>query len=147
MPYYYFDSTALIKRYSMERGTRIVNKLMVKRGKVAIVPTWTVTDFYSILCARAHEGQITRDDCYSVLYKFEIESKQGLYRFIAPRMETYLATKELVLEYPSLRSPQVMHLALALELKPLRLTVVSADSQLLAASKTAGLHIINPTED
>jgi hypothetical protein len=44
MPYYYFDSTALVKRYSMERGTRIVNKLMVKRGKVAILPTWTVTE-------------------------------------------------------------------------------------------------------
>lgn len=147
MPYYYYDSTALVKRYSMERGTRIVNKLMVKRGRVAIVPTWTVTDFYSILCARAHEGQITRDDCYSVLYKFEIESKQGLYQFIAPQVETYLTTKELVLEYPFLRSAQVMHLALALELKPLRLTVVSTDTQLLAASKSAGLHIINPTED
>ena len=37
MPYYYFDSTALVKRYSMERGTRIIGRLMVKRGKVAIV--------------------------------------------------------------------------------------------------------------
>lgn len=147
MPYYYFDSTALVKRYSMERGTRIVNKLMIKRGKVAILPTWSVTDFYAILSTRAHEGHITRDDCYSVLYKFEIESQQGLYQFIAPTMGTYLATKELALEYPFLRSPQVMHLALALELKPLRLTVVSADQQLLAASKTAGLHIINPEAD
>jgi len=147
MPYYYFDSSALVKRYSMERGTRIVNRLMVKRGKVAILPTWSVTDFYAILSTRAQEGQITRDDCYSVLYKFEIESKQGLYQFIAPTMGTYLATKELVLEYPFLRSSQVMHLALALELKPLRLTVVSADTQLLAASKTAGLHIINPEDD
>jgi len=147
MPYYYFDSSALVKRYSMERGTRIVNKLMVKRGKVAILPTWTVTDFYAVLATRAQEGQITRDDCYSVIYKFEIESKDGLYQFIAPTMGTYLATKELVLEYPFLRSSQVMHLALALELKPLRLTVVSADTQLLAASKTAGLHIINPEED
>lgn len=147
MPYYYFDSSALVKRYSMERGTRIVNKLMVKRGKVAILPTWTVTDFYAVLATRAQEGQITRDDCYSVIYKFEIESKEGLYQFIAPTMGTYLSTKELVLEYPFLRSAQVMHLALALELKPLRLTVVSADTQLLAASKTAGLHIINPEED
>jgi len=147
MPYYYFDSSALVKRYSMERGTRIVNKLMVKRGKVAILPTWTVTDFYAVLATRAQEGQITRDDCYSVIYKFEIESKDGLYQFIAPNMGTYLATKELALEYPFLRSSQVMHLALALELKPLRLTVVSADTQLLAASKTAGLHIINPEED
>jgi hypothetical protein len=147
MPYYYFDSSALVKRYSMERGTRIVNKLMVKRGKVAIVPTWTVTDLYATLATRAQEGQITRDDCYSVIYKFEIESNQGLYQFIAPTMGTYLSTKELVLEYPFLRSAQVMHLALAMELKPLRLTVVSADTQLLAASKTAGLHIINPEED
>ena len=147
MPYYYFDSSALVKRYSMERGTRIVNKLMVKRGKVAILPTWSVTDFYATLSNRAQQGEITRDDCYSVLHKFEIESRQGLYQFIVPTLKTYLSTKDLVLEYPFLRAPQVMHLALAVELKPLRLTVVSADTQLLAASKTAGLHIINPEED
>jgi hypothetical protein len=147
MPYYYFDSTALVKRYSMERGTRVVNKLMVKRGKVAILPTWTVTDFYSVLSNRAQAGEITRDDCYSVIYKFEIESKQGLYQFLTPTMQTYLSTKELALEYPFLRSSQVLHLALALELKPLRLTVVSADPQLLTASRSAGLHIINPEED
>lgn len=147
MPYYYFDSTALVKRYSMERGTRIVNKLMVKRGKVAVLPTWTVTDFYTAFSNRAQAGEITRDDCYSVVHKFEKESLQGLYQFISPTMQTYLATKELALEYPALRSPQVLHLALALELKPLRLTVVSADMALLDASRSAGLHIINPEED
>ena len=99
MPYYYFDSTALVKRYSMERGTRIVNKLLVKRGKVAVVPTWSVTDFYAMMSTRAQEGHITRDDCYSVFYKFETESKQGLFSFIVPTLDTYLRTKELVLEY------------------------------------------------
>ncbi|MEO6544800.1 MAG: type II toxin-antitoxin system VapC family toxin [Nitrospiraceae bacterium] len=147
MPYYYFDSTALVKRYSMERGTRIISKLMVKRGMVAIVPTWSVTDFYTAFSNRAHYGDITRDDCYSVIHKFEKESKEGLFQFIAPTIQTYLATKELALEYPALRSPQVLHLALALELKPLRLTVVSADQQLLTACRSAGLHIINPEED
>jgi len=88
MPYYYFDSTALVKRYSMERGTRIVNKLMVKRGKVAILPTWTVTEFYTTLANRAQQGDITRDDCYSVIHKFEIESKEGLYQCLAPTMAT-----------------------------------------------------------
>ena len=79
MPYYYFDSTALVKRYSMERGTRIVNKLMVKRGKVAILPTWTVTELYSAFSNRAQQGELTRDDCYSVIHKFERESAQGLF--------------------------------------------------------------------
>ena len=90
MPYYYFDSTALVKRYSMERGTRVVNKLMVKRGKVAIVPMWSVADFYSALSVRAQQGEITRDDCYSVLYKFEMEAAQGLFQFISPTMEHLL---------------------------------------------------------
>ena len=147
MPYYYFDSTALVKRYSMERGTRIINRLMVKRSKVAILPTWSVTDFYTVLTNRAHHGEITRDDCYSVIHKFERESQEGLYSFVAPTMQTYLATKELALEYPSLRTPQVLHLAMALELKPLRLTVVSADAPLLEACRSAGLHIINPEDD
>ncbi len=147
MPYYYFDSTALVKRYSMERGTRIVNKLMVKRGRVIILPTWTVTDLYSVLSNRAHQGEITRDDCYSVIYKYELESQQGLFRYIAPTMTTFLSTKELILDYPFLRSQQVLHLALALELKPLRMTVVSSDKQLLSACKPVGLHIIDPEED
>jgi len=131
----------------MERGTRIVNKLMVKRGKVAILPTWTVTELYSAFSNRAQQGDLTRDDCYSVIHKFELESAQGLFEFIVPTMQTYLATKELVMEYPALRTLQVMHLALAMELKPLRLTVVSADVELLASCKAAGLHIINPEED
>ena len=59
MPYYYFDSTALVKRYSMERGTRIIGRLMVKRGKVAIVSTWSVTDLYTVLANRAHHGELT----------------------------------------------------------------------------------------
>lgn len=147
MPYYYFDSTALVKRYSMERGTRIINRLMVKRSKVAILPTWSVIDFYTAFANRAHAGEITRDDCYSVIHKFERESQEGLFQFIAPTMQTYLASKELALEYPSLRTPQVLHLALALELKPLRLTVVSADTQLLTACHSAGLHIVNPEDD
>lgn len=147
MPYYYFDSTALVKRYSMERGTRIVNRLMVKRGRVIVLPTWTVADLYAVLSNKAHQGEITRDDCYSVLYKFEIESGQGLFHYIAPTKETFLSAKDLILAYPFLRSSQLQHLALALELKPLRLTVVSADKQLLSACRPLGLHMINPEDD
>ena len=76
-----------------------------------------------------------------------MEAAQGLFQFIAPTMHTYLASKELILDYPALRSAQLQHLALALELKPLRLTVVSADKQLLSACRPAGLHIINPEDD
>src|SRR5947208_13799080 len=110
MPYYYFDSTALVKRYSMERGTRIISRLMVKRSKVAILPTWSVTDFYTAFANRANHGEITRDDCYWVIHKFERQSQEGLYQFIHPTVQTYLPTKELALEYPGRRSAQAFHL-------------------------------------
>ena len=146
MPYYYFDSTALVKRYSAERGSRAVNALLSKRGKVAIIPTPTICEFFSVLGNQAKEGDITRDDWYSVVFKFETETDRGLFHFITPTEQTYLSTRELILEYPHLRSTQALHLALALELKPLRLSMVSADKKILELCKPLGIKPINPED-
>ena len=86
MPYYYFDSTALVKRYSMERGTRVVNKLMVKAaGKVAILPMeCNGTVFRSCPFARSREksrGMIVIPCCTSSRWK----PRKGLFQFISRR--------------------------------------------------------------
>ncbi len=57
MPFYYFDSTALVKRYSRERGTSLVNKLLAKRGKTAILPTSAISDLYAVLAVKALQGE------------------------------------------------------------------------------------------
>jgi hypothetical protein len=147
MPFYYFDTTALIKRYSRERGTRVVNMLCSKRGRTVIVPTPTITEMYSTLALKSREGELTRDDWYSVLFKFEAESERGLFHFIAPSSQTVLSTKRLILEYPDLKPVQAMHLALALELRPLRLSVISSDPHLLEFCRPVGLNSINPEDD
>ncbi len=147
MPYFYFDSTALIKRYSRERGTRVVNKLLVKRGKVALVPAQSVVELNAILANCAKNEQLTRDDWYSVVFRFELEASQGLYHFVAPTHETYSSAKELSLHHPNLRPAQLLHLALAVELKPLRLTMVSADKELLEACRPYGIKQVNPEDD
>ena len=147
MPYFYFDSTALIKRYSRERGTRMVNKLLVKRGKVAVVPAPCVVELNSILANCAKKEQLTRDDWYSVVFRFELEAAQGLFHFVSPTHDTYSSAKELSLHHPHLRPTQLLHLALAVELKPLRLTMVSADRELLEACRPYGIKQINPEDD
>lgn len=146
MPFYYFDSTALVKRYCPERGTRVVNALLAKRGKVAIIATPAISEFYSVLANQAKQGELTRDDWYSVIYKFESEAARGLFQFITPTIATYLSTKQLTLEHPALRAPQAVHLALALELKPLRLSMVSADRKLLEVCRPLGIKPINPED-
>jgi hypothetical protein len=147
MPFYYFDSTALVKRYSRERGTRIVNVLCSKRGRTIILATPTITELFSILALKSREGELTRDDWYSVLFKFEAESERGLFNYISPSSQTYLATKRLILEHPSLKAAQATHLALALELRPLRLSVVTSDRQMLELCRPLGLNSINPEDD
>lgn len=147
MPFYYFDTTALVKRYSRERGTRTVNALLVKRGKTVILGTSSIAELYAVFAFKAREGELTRDDWYSVIYKFEAESDRGLFHYVAPSSRTFVATKRLILEYPFLRASQAIHLALAVELKPLRLSLVSSDRQLLELCRPHGIKPINPEDD
>lgn len=147
MPFYYFDTSALVKRYSRERGTRTVNTLLAKRGKVAVVGTVAIAELYSALALKALEGELTRDDWYSVLFKFESESNRGLFHYVVPSSRTFLATKQMILDYPALRASQAVHLALAMELKPLRLSFVSSDRQILELCRPFGLTPINPEDD
>ncbi len=147
MPHYYFDSTALVKRYSRERGTRIVNAIVAKRDKPVILGTPAICELYSVVALKAREGELTRDDWYSVIYKFEAESERGLFHYITPSSRTYSATKQLIMDHPHLRAPQAIHLALALELKPLRLALVSADRQILELCRPYGIKPINPEDD
>jgi hypothetical protein len=147
MPFYYFDTTALVKRYSRERGTRVVNLLCSKRGRTVIIATPTITELYATLALKSREGELTRDDWYSVLFKFEAEADRGLFNFITPSSQTFLTTKRLIIEHPALKTIQAMHLALALELRPLRLSVISSDPHLLEFCRPLGLNSINPEED
>lgn len=147
MPFYYFDTTALVKRYSRERGTRKVNLLLAKRGKTAILGTVSIPELYSTIALKAREGELTRDDWYSVIFKFEAESNRGLFHYVAPSSRTFLTTKQLILENPALRSSQAIHLALAQELRPLRLSLVSSDRQVLELCRPLGINPINPEDD
>lgn len=147
MPVYYFDTSALVKRYSRERGTKTVNALLAKRGKIAILGSMAITEFYAALAAKARQGELTRDDWYSVLFKFESEAARGLFHFVTPSSRTFLSTKQFIVEYPFLRSAQAIHLALAQELRPLRLSFVSSDREVLELCKPLGISPLNPEDD
>ncbi len=147
MPVYYFDTSALVKRYSRERGTKTVNALLAKRGRLAILGSVAIPEFYAALALKARLGELTRDDWYSVLFKFEAEADRGLFQFVTPSSLTFLATKQFILDYPFLRSSQAIHLMLAQELRPLRLSFVSSDRQALELCRPFGITPINPEDD
>jgi hypothetical protein len=112
-----------------------------------ILGTPSITELHAALAIKAREGELTRDDWYSVLFKIEAESSRGLFSFLAPSSRTFVSTKHLLLDYPFLRPSQAVHLALALELRPLRASLVSSDSQLLELCRPLGINAINPEAD
>lgn len=147
MAIFYLDSTALVKRYSRERGTRAVNALFTKRDRMIIVGLPSLTEFYSTVALKARQGELTRDDWYSVILKFEAESDRGLFHFVAPSAQTFVRSKHLIMENPLLRPSQALHLALAAELRPLRLFMVSSDRQIVELCRPLGLKSINPEDE
>jgi hypothetical protein len=147
MAFFYFDSTALVKRYSRERGTRAVNALFQKRDRKIVVGLPSLTEFYSAVALKARQGELTRDDWYSVVLKFEAESDRGLFHYVAPSTQTFIITKHLIMENPLLRASQAVHLALAMELRPLRVFLVSSDQQMIELCRPLGLKAINPEDD
>ena len=141
MAFFYLDSTALVKRYSRERVARKSGARMI------IVGLPSLTEFYSTLALKARQGELTRDDWYSVILKFEAEADRGLYHYVAPSVQTYVASKRLIMENPLLRPSQALHLGLAMELRPLRLFMVSSDRQIIELCRPLGLKSINPEDE
>jgi predicted nucleic acid-binding protein len=146
MAFFYLDSTALVKRYCRERGTRAVNVLFTKRDRIIIVGLLSLTEFYSTLALKARQGELTRDDWYSVILKFEAESDRGFFHYVAPSAKTFVATKRLIMENPLLNPSQALHLALAMELKLVRLYMVSSDRQIIELCRPLGIRSINPED-
>ena len=112
-----------------------------------MVGTPSVLELYAVLALKTRQGEITRDDWYSLIVKFECEAAQGLFQQVAPTAQTYVLAKELIVEHPTLTATQALHLALAGELKPHRVTLVTCDRELLELCRPHGLTPSNPEED
>ena len=82
-----------------------------------------------------------------MLFKFEADSDRGLFNFVAPSSRTFATTKQLILDYPFLRTAQAIHLALAQELRPLRPSMISSDRQMLELCRPLGIKPIDPEDD
>lgn len=140
------QSTALVKHSSPECSSGLVIALISKREQTILIGALIITEFYAVVALKGREGEWTRDDWYAVLTTCEAEAARDLSHVATPTSETSTATKGFLLDYPTLRPSQVLHLRLGQEFRSLRLVSVSTDRQIFEPCLPLDLYPINPEE-
>jgi predicted nucleic acid-binding protein len=150
MSAFFFDSSALIKRYIFETGTAWVKMLTDPRsGNIFYIARITGVEVVAAIARRRRGGSTTPGDAAVALTQFDSELL-GLYRSLEISASLIEEAKKLA-ERHALRGYDAVQLAAALEINAQRVQVglpsvmlLSADSELNAAALAEGLAVDNP---
>jgi predicted nucleic acid-binding protein len=150
MPAYFLDSSALVKRYTIEVGTAWVISLFKPAAANRIyVARITSVEVISALTRRMRSGSIAQADYVKALARFR-RAFAGKFRIV--EISAALTERaEGLAEKHALRAYDAVQLAAALTINDSRvgagaeaITLVSADDPLNAAAALEGLTVENP---
>lgn len=144
MASYFFDSTALAKHYCLELGSNKINEILQDKKNRVILGEVAMTELFATLNKKVRRNEITRDDYYTIVYKFESELEKGLFHFIDLTSQVIKNSKLFLLYHPALRFSTALHLSLAVEVFALKPTLVSADAHLIEVARVCGFKVLNP---
>jgi len=151
MPYFYFDSSGLVKHYAPEVGTEWVESICTNENNVCILVDIGVVEVTLALARKKREGVITAQR-YQELKRVFLKDCDDTYQVIPKEHTIILSAIELGDKY-ALRAYDAVHLATANSVNSAimtrgfpPLTFISADNQLLRAASNEGLKADNPNE-
>ena len=104
MHYFYFDTSALAKRYSPESGSEKVDSIISNKDDVIIIGNIAIPEIYSALSKKYRIGEISNKDFLSAIYTFEKDIFDSAYHFLEVDNNIITAAKILILTYPELRT-------------------------------------------
>ncbi|MBK6431509.1 type II toxin-antitoxin system VapC family toxin [Candidatus Amarolinea dominans] len=150
MSFYYLDTSALVKRYVAEDGSRwLETAIFQSTDNMVLISRITVVEMRSALARRRREASIQPHDHADALSAL---SEDCLLRYPFVELESPVVdlAGELLDQYP-LRAYDAVQLASALVVHRLLieanlapLIFVSADDKLLTVARAAGLQTDNP---
>jgi uncharacterized protein len=151
MPAYFVDSSALVKRYVQEVGTRWMRSLTRRNASISIyLARITVVEVTAAVARRRKGRTLTSPKASSILYRFR-KHLAGRYTIVEITPALLADATRLANSY-ELRAYDAVQLAVALEVQRFRqnasispVTLISADQDLNAAATAEGLAVDDPT--
>lgn len=130
------DSSALAKRYILEKGTEQVHTILQKSSELALC-ILTVPEISSALNRRLREGSLTEDDYQKIKLRFS----NDVYDVVLLQLTSAVIQRSLkLLEKHPLRAMDSLHIASALAWQSE--LFVTADKKLFEAADKEGLETI-----
>ena len=138
----YFDTSALIKAFLVERGTDKATRMLLHDG-LAVTATITYAEMHSGFSRKRREGGLSAKQYDSVCEEFESYWQSCLR--IELTSDILTVARDLIKRHP-LRAFDAIHLGSALRLKKEMaepMTLIAADDRLLQAAQAEELVSVN----
>lgn len=150
MAAYFFDASALVKRYAAETGTAWVTGLIAPAaGNLILVARITGVETVAAIARKRKGNLLSTSDAAAALATFRKELN-GLFLIFEVTAALLTAAADLAEKY-ALRGYDAVQLAAALEAGTERrrlnlppLTLLTADKEVLAAATAEGLMVDDP---
>ncbi len=142
MPVYFFDTSSLVKRYHVETGSEVIDKLFNSPDGVFTIASITITEFVSAFTRKLNEGVISEDDLHICLSEFSKDIISFFWVIDIDRSHINNSIS-LILKH-NIRTLDSLQLAVFLNLSPVNPVMVTSDAALFTAAMKEGFQTIKP---
>ena len=149
---YFLDTSAVVKRYAPERGSRWIKGLIENPENSVTIVQICIVEVAAALARKVRTGEISRDSCQKALTRFLADMDTGDYEIAKLDDEVVSFAVGLTQRHP-LRGYDAVHLAAAFVLNRALvgvglspLTFVAADDVLCKAAEKEKIAVENPNQ-
>ena len=143
----YYDTSALVKQYLQEAGSKLVLELL-KSGERVYTASLTYAETHAAFSRRTREGRLTRETTKRLALRFDKDWES--YDIVLLSENVFRLARQMLYRHP-LRSADAIHLASALLLARTSprssWSFVCADRRLCDAAKSEGFQPIFTAAD
>lgn len=146
---YFFDTSALVKRYHKEDGTEQVRDLFAPTENLIRISTLGVVEIHSALAIKVRSGQLTRGAAQILTDGVLADLASGRVKPYSVTDWHYADAERMIRQFSydhRLRSLDAVQLSVALDLRSQGLadSIVTADQTIQDVAGLVGLAAINP---
>lgn len=149
MPQYFFDTSALVKRYRTEAGTDAVDTLFADAASTFVISRLGIVETISALALKVRSGELSMDDYALTRKKFLGDVAQRNFTVVRLLVAHYRNAERLIDRHAPtqrFRTLDALQLSTASELRRQgRIDAfVCADQPLCEVAASEGLTVVNP---
>lgn len=145
---YFFDTSALVKRYHRESGTEVVDAAFEDSETDCVISDLGIVELYSAFAKKVRRGELSENGFEILVRAFGKEIREDTLQILSLDDEDKQTAVSLIETYglsQSLRTLDAMQLAVMTGLGPDPITrVYCADQRFLEIIEQEGFSVVNP---